>query len=105
MHDDPNACEPITVNMWNLLQSGEADNDIMLYSGDSVHVARLPEMAMSDEQYDLLLRSDIGPKKFPVRVLGQVNNPGVVDLTGESALLNTAIARAGGYKDQANQKV
>lgn len=105
MHDDPNACEPITVNMWNLLQSGEADNDIMLYSGDSVHVARLPEMAMSDEQYDLLLRSDIGPKKFPVRVLGQVNNPGVIDLDGQSALLNTAIARAGGFKEQANLKV
>ncbi|MEB3288246.1 MAG: polysaccharide biosynthesis/export family protein [Vampirovibrionales bacterium] len=105
IHNDPNACESTVVDLWKLLQEGESENDIRVYSGDSIYVPKMPEMAMSDEQYEVLLRSDIGPKTFPVRVIGEVNAPGVVDLNAQSALLNTALARAGGFAPQANKKV
>lgn len=102
---DNNICENRVVNLWKLLKEGDAEQDVMIYSGDSIYVPQLPEMAMSDEEYELLLRSDIGPKSFPVRVIGEVQAPGLVQLEGQSALLNTAVAKAGGYAPQAKRDV
>ncbi|MBX2861693.1 MAG: polysaccharide biosynthesis/export family protein [Vampirovibrio sp.] len=94
-----------TVDLWKLLQNGAGSSDVYLQSGDTVFVPQLPQMAMSDAQYELLLQSSIGPKSFPVRVIGEVKTPGVYRLQGDSPFLNSAVAKAGGYKESANQKV
>lgn len=94
-----------TVNLWRVLKHGSSKEDIVLQAGDTVYVPALPEMALSDEQYSLLLTSAIGPKTFPVRVIGEVEKPGVYELNGQSPLLNSAIAKSGGFKEGANRKV
>lgn len=94
-----------TVNLWSLLKEGNNEADIMLQNGDSVYIPELPEQALDDETYNLLLSSSIGPRIFPVRIIGEVKNPGVYELNGQSPYLNSAIAKGGGYIPGANRKV
>lgn len=100
-----NSSEVICVNLWKMLKEGDRNEDIMIQTGDSVYVPELTNVAMTEDDYDLLLRSTIGPKYFPVRIIGQVGTPGLYELTGDSPYLNSVIAQAGGYKDSANQKL
>ncbi|MBX2860561.1 MAG: polysaccharide biosynthesis/export family protein [Vampirovibrio sp.] len=94
-----------TVNLWEMLKRGDASQDRMLRSGDSVYIPELPEMAMGEENYNLMLNSSIGPKTFPVRVVGALQKPGVYNVQGDSPYLNSAIAMAGGYTEGSNQSV
>lgn len=95
--------QTISVNLWQMLKEGASDQDVWLQSGDSIYVPILNALAISDADYDLLLRSTIGPGTFPVRVIGEVNTPGLYDLNGQSATLASAIAKAGGYKPGARK--
>lgn len=94
-----------TVNLWPMLKQGDNDADLMLQNGDSVYIPELPEQALDDATYRLLLTSAIGPKTFPVRIIGEVKTPGVYELNGTSPFLNSVIAKGGGYNYGANRKV
>jgi polysaccharide export outer membrane protein len=93
------------INLWKVLKEGAREQDIWVQSGDTIYVPALDKIAMSEADYNLLLLSAIGPGTFPVRVIGEVNTPGVFDLGGTSPYLASAIAKAGGYKYSANKKM
>lgn len=91
-------------NLWQVLKEADASQNPWLNSGDSVFVPQLPQgQLMPDEEFKMLANSVIGPKNFPVRVMGQVGNPNLIHLEGETPLLSTAIAMAGGYTPQGLQ--
>jgi polysaccharide biosynthesis/export protein len=94
-----------TVNLWHMLKEGDNEADLMLQNGDSVYIPELPDQALDDSTYRLLLSSAIGPKVFPVRIIGDVKQPGVYELNGSSPYLNSAIAKGGGFNPSANRKV
>lgn len=97
--------EVTVVNLWQMIKEGDQSVDMYLQSGDAIYVPQLAKgIAMSDDDYNTLLKSPIGPGSFPVRVIGGVTTPGIYDLTGNSPLLNSAIAKAGGYKQSGNTK-
>ncbi len=97
--------ESLEVDLLKMLQEGDTSQDIMLRSGDSIYIPALPSMALTDAEYQMLLNSSIGPGTFPVRVLGELEKPGVYELPGNSPYLNSAISQAGGYKDGASRDV
>lgn len=92
-----------TVDLWAVLKNGMAEQDLFVNSGDAIFIPQLPQMALDEEEYQLLLRSAIGPKNFNVRVIGEVSTPGLLELDGRSPFLNSAIAKAGGFAPQANK--
>lgn len=92
------------VNLWDMLKNGDASQDIMLQSGDSVYVPELATSTMSEKDYNLLLSSSVGPNAFPVRMIGEVEKPGVYEVNGQSPYLNSVIAMAGGFKNGAISK-
>ncbi len=92
------------VDLMKMLKEGNAEEDILVKSGDSVFVPQLAQGALNEADYSTLLRSSIGPGTFPVRVIGEVGTPGVYDLNGESPYLNSAIAKAGGFKENSNRE-
>jgi protein involved in polysaccharide export with SLBB domain len=94
-----------TVNLWNMLKNGDNTGDVMLQNGDSVYIPELPEQALDDDTYRLLLASSIGPRMFPVRIIGEVKAPGIYELTAQSPYLNTALVKGGGFGTDANRKV
>jgi polysaccharide export outer membrane protein len=100
-HNDTDTTE--TISLLRLLKEGAADQDVILHSGDSVYVPKKLSGMMDDQEQALLLKSSFGPKTIPVRILGKVKNPGVYELNGRSPYLNTVVAMAGGFMDEANQ--
>lgn len=102
---NPHGEMTMSVDLWKMLKDGDSSQDVMLQSGDSIYIPQLPKMAMNDEEYDLVLNSSIGPESFPVRVIGDLNSPGIYYLPGNSPYLNSAIAMAGGYKSSASQNM
>ncbi len=93
-----------TVNLWQVLKNGVASQDLFINSGDSIHIPEMEQMALSDEEYEILLRSTIGPQTFNIRVIGEVQTPGLYKLDGDSPFLNSAIAMAGGFAPQAKKE-
>ncbi len=90
------------VDLWRILREGQAEQDIWINPGDSILVPYLKDqMAMSDDDFQLYMRSSLAPKTIPVRVIGQANQPSIIELDSQSPFLNTAIAKAGGYAPQA----
>jgi protein involved in polysaccharide export with SLBB domain len=94
-----------TVNLWKVLRGEDSSQDILVNSGDTILVPALADGLMADNEFETLLRSQIGPTTFPVRILGEASNPGVYEIEGRSPYLNTAIAKAGGYAPQARRNV
>jgi protein involved in polysaccharide export with SLBB domain len=91
-----------TVDLWKVLKEGSAENNPWLNPGDSIYVPELLDGSMmNDEQFKMLANSTLSPKNFPIRVIGEVKNPSLVKLEGETPLLSTAIAIAGGFTPMA----
>jgi protein involved in polysaccharide export with SLBB domain len=94
----------IVIDFWQLLKEGNHTQDPLLQPDDVVYVPESKAMALGDEEFELLLRSPIGPKEFPVRVLGEVQTPGLYYLDARSPFLNSALSKAGGFATRANKK-
>lgn len=100
-----NSSEIIHVNLWKMLKEGDRSEDVLVQSGDSIYVPELAHTAINDQDYNLLLQSSIGPGTFPVRIIGEVETPGIYELSGNSPFLNSVIAQAGGYRPGANRQM
>ena len=88
-----NADAPITVNLWNSIGSDTASPDFILQDGDSIYIPRLADDATLDRR--LIARSSFAPATVRVRVVGEVVNPGEVDVPPNSSI-SSAVAIAGG---------
>ncbi|NJO77629.1 MAG: polysaccharide export protein [Cyanobacteria bacterium RM1_2_2] len=95
----PNAdSTAMTVNLWDALSSEDAYNNPVLRSGDSIYVPRLAADATVDRR--LLSQSSLAPATIKVRVVGEVNRPGEIDISPNSSI-SSAVAIAGGPTDDA----
>lgn len=92
------------VNLLEMIKNADSSQDIYLTAGDRINIPNLPSKNFIDkEKYKLLVSSTLFQKTVPVKVLGYVNNPGLINLNSQqSANLSSALAEAGGYlKDTA----
>jgi polysaccharide biosynthesis/export protein len=95
----PNAdSTDITVNLWDALSSEDSYNNPVLRSGDSIYVPRLAADATVDRR--LLAQSSLAPETVKVRVVGEVNKPGEIDISPNSSI-SSAVAIAGGPTEDA----
>lgn len=91
--------ETITVNLWQSIFEGVQGDDILLQDGDVIFVPEAAADAQIDPQ--VVARSTISPTEVNVRVIGEVNRPGEVQVSPES-IVTDALAVAGGHNDDAN---
>jgi len=91
------------VNLLELIKNANSSQDIYLTSGDRIYIPKLVSKNFIDpEKYKTLVSSTLFQKTMPVKVMGYVNNPGLVTLNcQQSANLSSAIAQAGGYPKNA----
>lgn len=87
-----------TINLWEALVTGDPNQDLILQDGDSIFVPELPENTTLDRR--LLASSMLAPDTIPVRVIGEVNAPGQVQVPPESTI-SSALAIAGGPTEDA----
>ncbi|MGK7923145.1 MAG: polysaccharide biosynthesis/export family protein [Trichodesmium sp.] len=84
----------IKVNLWQLLQSGDLSQDVVLQSGDTINVPVADEVNL-DELAEVTA-SSFSPGNLKVNVIGEVINPGTISIAPNSTL-NQALLATGGF--------
>jgi polysaccharide biosynthesis/export protein len=91
----------ISVNLWELIQSGDTSQDLILQEGDKVIIPKADKI--SKERSRMLASGTISPESITVNVVGEVKTPGPQQVEPNTPL-NQAILAAGGFDVQrANQ--
>ncbi len=92
----------IAVNLWEVIQSGDTSQDIILQEGDKVLIPQAK--APTEEERRQLASATFSPDRITVNVVGEVVTPGPVEVEPNTPL-NQAILAAGGFDSQrANSK-
>jgi polysaccharide biosynthesis/export protein len=94
--------EIIDVNLWNVIRSGDLNQDVLLQEGDTIFIPVATETIAAEATQ--LATTTLAPGRIQVSVVGEVKKPGLTDLQPNSPL-NAAILAAGGFNDaRANTK-
>ncbi|MGG6263551.1 SLBB domain-containing protein [Leptolyngbya sp. AN03gr2] len=83
----------ITLNLWQLIQQGDLSQDLLLQPGDTIRLAKAPEM--SAEELIQQGNANLSPTAIRVNIIGEVKGGGAAQLPPNSTL-NQAILAAGG---------
>ncbi|MCW6036583.1 SLBB domain-containing protein [Spirulina subsalsa FACHB-351] len=92
--------ETIQVDLWELLQSGDLSQDVLLQPGDRIVVAQAPEI--DSATIGTLTSATFSPNTVRVNVVGEVNRGGTLELPPNTPL-NQAILAAGGFNNRARK--
>jgi len=84
------------VDMWQLLQTGDANQDTLLQDGDTLIVPTAT--AINPAEATKLASATFSPDNIQVSVVGEVGAPGLIRLP-PNAPLNQAVLAAGGFKE------
>jgi polysaccharide biosynthesis/export protein len=88
--------QTIDINLWQLLQSGDANQDIIVQDGDTIVIPTATEINPAEATQ--LATTTLSPTRIQVGVVGEVKKPGLTDVQPNSSL-NQAILAAGGFND------
>ncbi|MEH2328097.1 SLBB domain-containing protein [Nostoc sp.] len=88
--------QAIDINLWQLLQSGDANQDIIVQDGDTIVIPTATEIIPAEATQ--LATTTLSPTRIQVGVVGEVKRPGLTDVQPNSSL-NQAILAAGGFND------
>ncbi|MBD2724902.1 SLBB domain-containing protein [Nostoc sp. FACHB-892] len=88
--------QAIDINLWQLLQSGDANQDIIVQDGDTIVIPTATEINPAEATQ--LATTTLSPARIQVGVVGEVKNPGLTEVQPNSSL-NQAILAAGGFND------
>ncbi|WP_083389478.1 reverse transcriptase N-terminal domain-containing protein [Trichormus sp. NMC-1] len=88
--------QTIDINLWELLQTGDLNQDAVVQDGDTIVVPTAT--AISTAEATELATTTLSPTKIQVGVVGEVKKPGLTDLQPNSSL-NQALLAAGGFND------
>ncbi len=91
--------DTFSINLWESLTNGRVAADLILRDGDAIQVPVAIAGAGLDSQ--LLARSSFAPDRVLVRVVGEVNQPGEVEVPPDSTVVG-AVAIAGGPTREAH---
>lgn len=90
----------LQANLWELLQSGDARQDLTLRNGDSIV---LPTAAAIDPSEAMLLSAaNLSPDAMQVGVLGEVRQAGTLEVPPNTPL-NQVLLAAGGFNNRARR--
>ncbi|MEM6424696.1 MAG: SLBB domain-containing protein [Cyanobacteria bacterium P01_D01_bin.128] len=88
----------VTVNLWDLVDSGSLENDLILQGGDSIYVPTA--QALTPEEATRLSAASFSPDTIQVYVAGEVEAPGAIAVAPNTPL-NQALLAAGGFNRRA----
>ncbi len=90
----------INVDLWQLLKEGQIDADLPLQHGDRIIIPTA--IAVSTSEAVDLASASFSPDTITVNVVGEVENPGAIQLS-PNAPMNQAILTAGGFNRRARR--
>lgn len=91
-------------NLIDFLLNKNISQDLLLEEGDIIQVPKLNTFNCGDTEFLALSSAGIYPQQFPIRILGEVEKPGMFYLSTDTPYLNSALALASGLKTNAISK-
>lgn len=88
------------VNLWDLLKTGDANQDPILQEGDSIVVTQVAALNLAEAS--ALASTSFSPDSIKINVVGEVAQPGTFELPPNTPL-NQAILAAGGFNNRARR--
>jgi polysaccharide export outer membrane protein len=88
--------QKIKINLWELVSSGNINEDIILQDGDTIVIPQ--SVALNPEESEKLASANFSPATIKVNVVGEVKEPGIIEIPPNTPL-NQAILAAGGFND------
>ncbi|BAU13865.1 polysaccharide biosynthesis/export protein [Leptolyngbya sp. NIES-3755] len=89
------------LNLWQLLSSGDATQDLVLQQGDTIVIPK--GTALTAAEVTQIGGSTFAPTAIRVNIVGEVESPGAVQVPPNSPL-NQALLSAGGFNRRANRR-
>ncbi|MDJ0601098.1 MAG: SLBB domain-containing protein [Crocosphaera sp.] len=89
--------QTIAVDLWNLLQTGNIEQDIILQEGDTIIIPTAENL--SPEESEPLAAASFSPATIRINVVGEVRSPGTVEVPPNTPL-NQGILAAGGFDER-----
>jgi polysaccharide biosynthesis/export protein len=86
----------IEIDLWELVSSGDIGQDIILQDGDTIVIPQA--VALNPEESEQLAAANFSPAAIKVNVVGEVKEPGLIEVPPNTPL-NQAILAAGGFND------
>lgn len=93
--------QTFNVDLWNLLRTGALEEDVQLQDGDRITIPTAA--ALNADEIAELASASFSPDEIIVNVVGEVTEPGAVELSPNTPL-NQAILAAGGFTSSARTK-
>ncbi|GAB4235151.1 MAG: polysaccharide biosynthesis/export family protein [Elainellaceae cyanobacterium] len=84
----------ITVNLWDMLYTGDLSRDIVIHGGDSILISEAEALDPADALQ--LGTASFAPDTVTIYVVGEVESPGAISLP-QNTPLNQALLAAGGF--------
>lgn len=89
--------QTIDVDLWNMLQTGAIEEDILLQDGDTIIIPVAEEIDPTEAS--ALATANFAPDSIVINIIGPVRGAGAKKLAPNSTL-NQAILAAGGFDDR-----
>ncbi len=90
----------LDINLWQLLQSGDVTQDVILQEGDTVVVPTASNIDPSEVPQ--IASASFSPNTIRVNVVGEVAKAGTIELPPNTTL-NQAVLAAGGFNNRARR--
>jgi polysaccharide biosynthesis/export protein len=90
----------LAIDLWKLLQQGDSTQDAILQDGDTIVVPQAP--TLPPEEAAQVAAASFSPDTINVNIVGEVPNPGVVQIPPNTPL-NQALFSAGGFTNRAKK--
>ncbi|EKQ70208.1 periplasmic protein involved in polysaccharide export [Leptolyngbyaceae cyanobacterium JSC-12] len=87
--------ELIAIDLWRFLKEGDLNQDILLRDGDTIIISKAT--IQDSEEATQIATSNFSPATISVSVVGEVGNPGTLQVK-PTTTLNQAIMAAGGFR-------
>lgn len=90
----------LTVNLWELMQSGDLSQDIPLQNGDTITFAKAAQMTAAEAAQ--MASTNLSANEVQISLIGELKSPGTLTLPSNTSL-NQALLRAGGLNSRARK--
>ena len=89
------------VNLIDLIFEGDHSQNLFLFDGDVIKLTKANQIAPSAIK---IAQANLSPSTINVKVLGKVNNPGKINLSANTPLIQGVLAAGGPISWKANKK-
>ncbi|CBN54668.1 MULTISPECIES: SLBB domain-containing protein [Kamptonema] len=90
-----------SVNLWQLLESGDVNQDTILQDGDTIIIPTAAEI--NPAEISAIADASFSPAKIQINVVGEIVRPGLVEVPTNTSL-NQALMAAGGFNSSRAKK-